>query len=585
MSNPFTKTGDLEVTSYQNPWESAAEIPGAAEDSNTTFAGTYWPQDDSVSELTMDACSPTGYRWYLNFSFHSNLTRIVSVKWEKGLLHVDVPDTVRELCDKCFYDCRNLMSVRFGARSQLERIGVEAFPYSWDLRKVRIPDSVREVGDRFMGDTAVRQVIFGAFSRIERMGIEAFWYSGIEEISIPSGVPEIGDRCFYRCYRLESVTFCSNSKLERIGDWVFFRTRVKELYIPDTVRELGEGCCYHVESLEHVILGMSSKLERIGGLCFAKTSIHSFAMPRTLARIGSGAFSCITLTMADNWDINGSFVTCSGLLLNKDLSFCLAYFGSVCEIVIPDTVKEIGDYCCYCRSDLERVTFGARSQVQRIGSEAFFATKIQEINIPDSMHELCDKCFMYCRDLTSVTFGERSELERIGSEAFCHTQLGKINIPDSVRQLSDRCFLNSSLASVGFTAASRLESLGMEVFARTHLEELDIPKSVREMHYRSFTRCTSLRRVTFVGSSLKPNPFFYQTCAGGFRIPDHIRIIGGRGNHRHRDLSVTRLRARVNACCLGVSPLWWGFVVVMLLAIALFVLRICTSRTKNMHFY
>ena len=180
MSNPFTKTGDLEVTSYQNPWESAAEIPGAAEDSNTTFAGTYWPQDDSVSELTMDACSPTGYRWYLNFSFHSNLTRIVSVKWEKGLLHVDVPDTVRELCDKCFYDCRNLMSVRFGARSQLERIGVEAFRGT-RVCSIAIPDSVGEVGDKcFFMCSTLRYVTFGSCSKLERIGADAFYGTSVK---------------------------------------------------------------------------------------------------------------------------------------------------------------------------------------------------------------------------------------------------------------------------------------------------------------------------------------------------------------------------------------------------------------------
>ena len=94
-----------------------------------------------------------------------------------------------------------------------------------------------------------------------------------------------------------------------------------------------------------------------------------------------------------------------GFLLNRDASSCLAYFSLVSEIIIPDTVKETGD-CCYYQLDLQCVTFGTHSQVQRIGSEVFFAASIQ---LSGERTSTVLQVFYGCERLTSVTFGQRSE--------------------------------------------------------------------------------------------------------------------------------------------------------------------------------
>lgn len=43
-----------------------------------------------------------------------------------------IPDSVEELCDRCFADCCNLENVTFGEASVFQRIGVEAFMGSPD---------------------------------------------------------------------------------------------------------------------------------------------------------------------------------------------------------------------------------------------------------------------------------------------------------------------------------------------------------------------------------------------------------------------------------------------------------------------
>ena len=87
-------------------------------------------------------------------------------------------------------------------------------------------------------------------------------------MSIPDGVRELCDRCFYSCKSLRRVTFGSSSLLERIGVSCFAGSGVEEVNIPDGVRELCDRCFEGCKSLRRVMFGSSSSLERIGFRAF-----------------------------------------------------------------------------------------------------------------------------------------------------------------------------------------------------------------------------------------------------------------------------------------------------------------------------
>ena len=99
------------------------------------------------------------------------------------LSSVCVPDSVRELCDGCFKGCESLYRVTFGPASSLERVGAEVFGEvsdhfdntgwaCWELHKISIPDSVRELADCcFKGCRAT--VTFGPSLSLERIGFDA----------------------------------------------------------------------------------------------------------------------------------------------------------------------------------------------------------------------------------------------------------------------------------------------------------------------------------------------------------------------------------------------------------------------------
>ena len=60
---------------------------------------------------------------------------------------VSIPDRVEELCEKCFYECKNLSRVTFVECSSLKLIGEDAFRSS-DVTEIHIPDGI----ERFLRD-------------------------------------------------------------------------------------------------------------------------------------------------------------------------------------------------------------------------------------------------------------------------------------------------------------------------------------------------------------------------------------------------------------------------------------------------
>ena len=135
------------------------------------------------------------------FGPSSSLERIgVSCFERSGVEEVSIPDSVCELCDRCFYKCKSLCRVTFGPCSSLERIGVSCFERS-------------------------------GVEELERIGVSCFERSGVEEVSIPDSVRELCDDCFAWCTGLSRVNFGPSSSLERIGFKAFRGTRLTGSFV------------------------------------------------------------------------------------------------------------------------------------------------------------------------------------------------------------------------------------------------------------------------------------------------------------------------------------------------------------------
>ena len=113
-----------------------------------------------------------------------------------------------------------------------EKIGPNVFEYKDDIKKVTIPDSVREIGSN------------------------AFSGAGITEIRIPKGVTVISRNLFHQCSSLTSVSLPST--LQKIESGAFFWCRnLTQVEIPASVEEIGWNAFNRCTSLESIYIPAS----------------------------------------------------------------------------------------------------------------------------------------------------------------------------------------------------------------------------------------------------------------------------------------------------------------------------------------
>ena len=355
------------------------------------------------------------------------------------------PDMVCVFCDiqKIAYDFRGAVKhVTFGLRSKLKCICKDVFAYA-GLETISIPDSVEELcGGCFAHCRSLKHVTFGPSSKLKRICKDAFAYAGLETMSIPDSVEELCDGCFAHCGSLKRVTFGLSSKLKRICKDAFAYAGVESIVVPDSVIELCCGCFLACSGLKSITFGMASQLECMGGEVFAM----------------------------------------------------VLEYASIASITIPDSVLELGDSCFYGCYDLRSITFGAASQLERVGRQAFIGTSIAAINIPAGVMELCSKCFYGCESLRDVVFCSGSKLARIGKEAFAMTSLEFISIPDSVVELCFGCFHRCEfLKQVVLGKYCSLENIGVNAFDR-HVD-IYAPSALQDIiEHSDFVKYNNLKR-------------------------------------------------------------------------------------------
>ena len=149
------------------------------------------------------------------------------------LTDVIIPNSVKTIGNCVFYVCQNLTDVTMS--DSVTTIGGWAFAQCPKLKAITIPESLTSIGDYvFQGDiglTSVRidckeigswfagfpglkEVVLG--ENVESIGNSAFYCSGLESITIPSSVTNIGENAFYGCKNLKNLSIpVSVETLER----------------------------------------------------------------------------------------------------------------------------------------------------------------------------------------------------------------------------------------------------------------------------------------------------------------------------------------------------------------------------------
>jgi len=298
--------------------------------------------------------------------------------------------------------------------------------------------------------------------RVTEIGNRAFYScSGLTSVTIPNSVTSIGSSAFWGCTGLTSVTIGKN--VTSIGISAFYNcTGLTSVTIPNSVTSIGSSAFYNCTGLTSVTIG------------------------KNVSSIGSGAFSGCN-------NISSLEIYC------KEIGNWFKGEKNIQNLVIGDEVTSIGSSAFYNCTGLTSVTIG--KNVTSIGSSAFYnCTGLTSVTIGKNVTSIGKSAFEECTGLITVTLG--NNLARIGYSAFRNcTGLTLIDIPNSVTNIDDFAFFGcTGLTTI--TLGNRLTNIGYAAFYNcAGLTSIDIPNSVSDIGERAFSGCTGLASVT-IGSGI-----------------------------------------------------------------------------------
>lgn len=442
-------------------------LPGLASSNNDSKLYTYALKDDGTAIIT-------GFNWELNRNNNISVPETIDGHRITGIDDWAFSERVdmERFYPMGFYSAEHQLigkSVAVNLPNGIETIGEKSF-FLTAITSVSIPASVKEIGSgAFAGcfnmtqfhvdqQNEVYATIEGVLYNKQKKELVAYPFakSG-ERTYVPEGIIALGD------YAL--MGYCSDAH-------VHFRKNLSYISLPDSITSIGKYSCAFGD------FSSFYNFELIGDYAFYKSEVPYEFSDTKFVTIGAHAFEhADTGGYGPREFILPSSVTSLGEYAFND--FSRGYFANeqYNGLDISATrVTEIPDYCFgeFRFTDNVKSFIKLPESVTRIGNSAFGSSRFSnrsggytEIILPATVKEIGDRAF--CGDyknkgIIAFPFSSLTMLETIGDYAFRNVDFygtTDIVIPDSVRVLGQSIFngkvysltIPASVSEIGETVA------------------------------------------------------------------------------------------------------------------------------------
>lgn len=449
---------------------------------------------------------------------------------------ITIPSSVTKI-GSTFGDLKNLTSVKIESDVDVSESSLY-FTKDSTLYHVISKNSVEVVECTRKGDVAIAEsVTAGNTFAVTGIGDRAFYNCDeLKSVTIPNSVTTIGDNAFAYCDNLESLTI--GNSVTRIGESAFYYCeKLTSVTIPNSVTVIGEAAFYNCSKLESV--SIPNSVTEIEGWAFEYCrSLKSVSIPGSVTSIGNSAFyGCSGLEKAEF----ASIESMCAIEFDREYSnplYCAhhLYIGGkeVTELVIPDGVETIGSYTFYNCTNLTSVSipgsvtniyysaFGNCSGLTsvKIDTDADVSGASLSFTKDSALYGVLTRNTVSLKSAiksgkipSSVTAGNTFTITAIGSEAFYDcSELESVTIPETVTSIGSYAFdYCENLKSV--TIPNSVKYIEYAAFRNCgKLESVVLPSKLSSVNSQLFSGCTSLKSIVIPNSVSSIDSYAFSGC-------------------------------------------------------------------------
>ena len=283
-----------------------------------------------------------------------------------------------------------------------------------------------------------------------------------------------------------------NTPVTKINDYAFRKTNIATISIPSTVTTIGQEAFYN-------------------------STLTEITIPGTVNVISREAFdSCLdlkTLTFLPSPTNSPLYLSSHGATKYTPFYNC-AYVESINldrNIFEGDVVGVDGvthSTCTFTYGRVTNVILG--QQVERICDEMFWEAKITSIVIPSSVKSIGNKAFYKCGNLESVTIA--GTITSIDASVFedC-SKLSTLNITGSVNTIANGTFDDSKITTIDISGhVGTIDAYAFDDY--DNLLTLKITGTLDTIGERAFNDCDALATVNVTGTVNKVGKYAFSDC-------------------------------------------------------------------------